>query len=321
LLKKEMVTDMEITDLNKEIVTTCPEAFVGVRSVFEHGKKLGFWKFLSINKDTEDQIQKFKVIIFGAWTPFYKKIIETLKNKLIIIFLTSTPLQMDSAPVEHEFLQEILKIHDVTIFCGSPFTKRMINHEKCFYVPYPISTMDYPDSKYDKKRSVGLFCPTHFRKNITNQLLAVSVIPNLDEFHTNVPCQLMNPKFFFKYVWLSRNAYLSKINSLKAMLHVSLTESLCYAAVDAILAGTIPIISISIAHNLELLDIDDIIVANHDDPDEIALQTQRMLDLNETQYAHLLAILKSRIDILARRNNNKMEAILKKILDIPRIQL
>lgn len=263
------------------IIAICPQEYPGVSSVFRNGQAFKLWSFYELHQKFPREAELF---ILGAWHPAYRKLIPSLKGKKTIL-ITSTPAQLEMGIIDMQFLKFILELKYSKeideIFCGS---KILADYISARHFPYPIYLENIEPVRWESKvpYSAGLFLPSHYRKNIFNQVIALNMLrkkfPQLDVI-TNVQFQF-KPSFFRSIGWQPRKKYKEILGSLKVVLHVTWTESLGYAAIDALKQGTLPLVSLSTAKILGL----EWNVYDSDDPEAILKQLEQILDLEKTRY-------------------------------------
>jgi hypothetical protein len=297
------------------IVAICPQAFPGVSAVFKNGAKLGLWDFIYLG----DRIPlDATFLILGGWINSYY---EFLGNPalLVAVYLTSTIAQMEFSLNQIELLQvrEIGKLLEKNLIkyvlagwqdvIDFPF-KKFKEDQRAFYCPYPIN-LEFKrfDFRLKINKSIGLFSPQAVRKNLQNQVLAAL---HSGELHTNL--RIASGRIKHHY-WLPDDEYHKLIGSLWVTLHCGFSESLCYAAVESILAGTVPIISLQVAQNLSIPDDFATVVKQVDSARNIAKKIEQVLSWHPSEYAARLVYLEERIQKTAEINNEKIKKILDKV--------
>lgn len=289
-------------DENTSIVASCPQGFVGVASIFRHGEKEGLWKFIPIQKILKDPPD---ILILGAWYPGYELLIDCLpKTTKIVIWITSAVAQIEMTPIELDYINimssllEYKKIAAI-FYSGTGVDDFFIDKKRIFHAFYPLSTIKMFNSQkmysIKKPRSAALFLPAHFRKNIYNQTFALkSLVREHFTTHSNVNIGLPNQTNFRFHNWLKESDYLALLSESMVSMHCTWTESFSYGAAESIINGTIPIISPTIAKNLELShNKEEITVNNLDNFNEIADRVRSISCLAENSYLELLTILQN----------------------------
>ena len=143
------------------------------------------------------------------------------------------------------------------ILAGWPDVANYFNDEvpeKAFYCPYPFSEeylyfKGVTETLVKEPNSVGVFLPCAPRKNTLNQILAA--IKSGMKIYTNLPYDFQNTNVN-KVGWLSNTEYFKLISRLTLTLHCTFTESFSYGAVESLMLGTLPIVSIQICDNMNL---------------------------------------------------------------------
>lgn len=288
------------------IIAICPKEYPGVCSVFRNGQALKLWNFYNLEHKFPIESDLY---IFGGWHPGYRNLIERLTGKKSIL-ITSSPAQLEMGVIDLEYLRIIMDFKNRglidTVFCGSSFLADWL---EAVYFPYPIFLPEEPMWSWaSKSYSVGLFLPSHYRKNIFNQILALEILklrkPAL-EIITNVTFPYIPSDF--KFVgWQPRSPYKQLISTLKVFLHATWTETLGYAAIDAIRQGTIPLLSVQ---NAQVLGSSQFI-ENIDNPLEIARKLEEILNLDSERYWVIIKNDFGRIKKLAVENLQKLQEVL-----------
>ena len=287
------------------IVAVCPKEYPGVSAVLRNGKSLGYWEFMHLG----EEVPPNDLLLLGAWHPAYE---DLLKKYKCVVYLTSTVAQMEFSVNSVELNQvECIRIHLAekrikAALSGWPDVVSMFPDAKSLYCPYPFDTRPYESFKAEQKilNSVGLFSTYEPRKNISNQLLAA--LNAGVELHTNLP---LTGRFIFPYGWLPEAEYHRILSRLMASLHCGFAESFCYAAAEALLLGTLPIVSTQIAENLGLTNF----LACHqcDSFINILMKIKMILPMNEREYNSILEV--ERENLLNRLK--KYSEITKNVLD------
>lgn len=294
------------------ILCTTPKAFVGVSSVFMHLSSIGLADFVSLEELNLEIVNKYDLIIFGAWDNLYLQYILNAKCKKALL-LTSAIAQVEMSPsmIELAYLKNILKLLDDKkldyIFVGDKNLYEVIKKDKIYWFPYPIDINAYNSVVGNNKilNSVGLFCPTHHRKNMLNQLFAVKLARLVKaevHMHTNAKLKMLGDYTF--YTWLNRDAYLDLISKIYLNLNVFHSESFCYSTVDSIGAGTLPLVSPCVQKNLGLPD--EITINNPDSAIDIAHKILHLIKLRPNDYNRLLALCMKSITKLKINNDKEL---------------
>ena len=270
----------------KRVALSVP--FPGVSRVLEEGEKLGLWEFITLD-GSPVKIPDADQYILGGYTEGYDYLIRLLSNwsKSIGILWTSSAGELDLEPIEKEYLDRMLKDERVKfIWFGDPVLGTMFR--KGFCAPYPIKIQ--MQDVLPKRDIVTLWCPATLKKNILNQLVAISLIQRTAdvELHTNVPL----PKFSFPLKvqsyssWLPRDELNALIASARLNFAVSYAETFNYQVAEAAMLGTPSIVSQAIRWI-------KFPVINPNDPDEIADMGVKLLKNPEV---HLLMCRKGLLD-------------------------
>lgn len=289
------------------IVSIAPKAYVGVNAVFEHltpmiGSKHHYLEdFPLASEESAD------LYIFGGWVPNVYPLLFRMLNERdergpqIAVLNCSSLGQMEMAQVEMRFLQEMMQfaadgVIDY-VFLGDEDAALCFDDQPGVrYFPYPIQT-----DMFDKHRgifeaklpsSVGMFSPAHYRKNLINQIMgcklanqAINDIPPIT-LHSNLQLEVGGVQKQF-WGWLPRVQFFQKISEMKTTLHCGFTESFCYAALESIMLGTLPILSPVITNNFQLNDY-ELMVVDIDQPRAIGFQIKNVLEMDVNDYSNLL---------------------------------
>ena len=219
--------------------------FPGVSRVFEEGEKLGLWTFHLVERETD--IPPADTYILGAWSPAYDAMLSRLSGKVGVLW-TSSAGEMDLEPVEIEMLRHVLRDPRIDfIWFGDQSLGKM--WDKGFYCPYPL---DYrPEPSCDPQRVISLWAPGTLKKNLLNQLLAVSAFQgegNSVKLYTNVsldPIRRLGITLdAVEFGWLDRKRYHEILRRSLVNLSTSWAETFSYQMAEATMLG-VPTVSSS----------------------------------------------------------------------------
>lgn len=284
----------------------CPPEFVGVESVRKHGEALGLWRSSYYTITKED------LAIFGAWHPNYSRRLRELDCKKARL-VTSSIGQMEMSG-ELPWLEQDFKLLERGvldyIFFGSSdaYEVYKIRHENVRWFPYPICLELYPKEKLEKiPNSIGIFLPQHPRKNWAIQKAACELVKR------KIPALQV---FSNEGGWLPEQEYHELLGKLKIVLNVTHVESFSYATIDAIMHGTLPIISPCIEENLYLegLHCEELIVCNADSAQNIVSRIISILGFDKEDagyYDKQVSLLQNAIVELAEKNTARLKELLK----------
>jgi len=302
------------------IVAVCPKEFPGVSAVFRNGAESGLWEFIELGSriplDTS-------LIIVGGWLDGYLQFLNNPQSP-VVVFFTSTIGQMEFSLDQVEFLQCRI-VHQLVsqnivkcVLVGWPDLIDFVFSDckarnRGFYFPYPISLKESrtPGIQDKISNSIGIFSPRAPRKNLQNQILAAT---SIGELHTNVILGVGDRQVKY-YNWQTRQDYLDCLSKLTVSLHCGFTESLCYAAIDSILAGVIPVISLQVAENLGISMLSPIVVHQVDSVTNIRRRIQDVLSWDEKAYLAVLNELRDSLKRTAERNYAEDKIILDKLAE------
>ena len=286
-----------------------------------HGHAEGLWTRVNFQElDTIEQDSN-TTIILGAFTPSYTQVIHKLRDKgfRVGILWTSSLGQMEQVPEELTFFNEINTLLQNNaldfILCGD-WTLPLV-FKNLLYAPYPVH---YDNEMEIKTRpfEVGIFLPQHHRKNILNQVfslpLLLGMFPNITLHHNlRLPSPIGVPIVAHPFI-SHREAFMFTISNLRLSLMVTHTESFGYSFIDAVLAGTIPIVGPAMAEYFQKDCFPDfaipIVCPNPDSPREIALTIAPWLECSDNTYKEAIAELRTGLKKLAKKNNAQLKKIL-----------
>lgn len=256
-----------------------------------------------ITKIHRDFLDADKVIL-GGWNPeLFPQL--CMKRNNVSIMLCSSLGQMELSIVEPQFLNQIISLkkrgHVSSVIVGSSevFMAYYYSVDNMTLMPYPIELEEFAGFDYNKKTfaDVGLFMPSHGRKNIMNQIYGTILADlrmkqeNRIESITLKTNNDINTTVIKvdKLGWLDRKKYLKKLKQLKVGLHVTFTESFGYGALDYMLVGVPVLVSTTVAYNLELPSTlnNNMMVINCDSAREISEKIYNIITMKEEEYKHL----------------------------------
>ena len=276
----------------------------GVEAVSRAGNQENLWESIDgrhINI-IPHELEEDDFLILGAWSDFYSLNIRRLKCKKARL-VTSSLGQMDFVPQELEWLEQDFRFLERGVLDYILFGSRdayeyyKIRSDRVKYFPYPIHFNPEPLDWSKKEDSVGIFMGGA-RKNQINQIAAINIAQRDRQFElvTNFDG------------WISNEEYKKLIPKLKAILFVSHAESFGYMAVDALEAGTLPIVSPCVRQNLDLWG--SISVTNPDSAIEISKKILDIINYSEEEYVAVLESNREKISALAEKNNQELRETL-----------
>jgi len=308
--------------MGKRIIVSALD-FPGVQSVLWHGHWEKIWTRIDFQDlDTIEQDEN-TTIILGAFTPSYTQVIHKLKEKgfKVGIFWTSSLGQMEQVPEEIDLFNHaslFLQKGELDFALCGDWTLPLILERGLIYAPYPISFKLARPINIPKESKIGMFLPQHSRKNILNQvfslpLLLSKMFPTV-ELHHNL--MLPHPPIAnIPYAFITdQPSFLKILGGLRVSLMVTHTESFGYSFVDAVLAGTIPILGPAMAEYFREDCFPDfaipIVCPNPDSPREIALTIAPWLECSDSTYKEAITELRAGLKRLAKKNNAQLKKIL-----------
>jgi len=292
-----------------DVSLLCWKDFPGVTTVLRNMEKTmsKHCKFYPIEELNVEKLPRAffdsKKVILGGWEPsFYPTLCE--RRNGVSVLLCSSLGQMDMSLIEMDYLAQIVSLKHKNIV-DSVITGSIEVYYAfrslipgLIWVPYPVDLQEFHNFEYKSKGSydVGFFLPSHFRKNISNQLYAVSYAKELmkesnDKLKsvtvtTNIPKLKIPGVSVFEKGWMRRSEYLRIIKSMRLGLHVTFTESFGYAALDYLLSGVPVLMSSTVGINLRLSELlsKELVVFNPDGVREMAQAIIRLCMLDEEEY-------------------------------------
>lgn len=208
--------------------------FPGVCRVFEHGERLGLWKFVCLRGDVDIPVSDHYII--GAWHDFYRdKLLNVLpESSRITVLWTSSVGEVSLEPVEVSLLQEVLLNKRVSkIWFGSAHMSRLFS-DKGVYAPYPID-FDYASPRKDHGSYMTLFAPPTAKKNLFTQFAAIALLQR-DRglpLYTNVRVPEVFKINYTFHEWLPDLVYRDLISGSCLNWACSWAETLNYQALEA----------------------------------------------------------------------------------------
>lgn len=320
-----------------KIITVAPKAYVGVNAVFEHltpmiGSEHQYLEELSLAGE-----EAADLYIFGGWVPnVYPLLFRWLNQRdeqgpKIAVLNCSSLGQMEMAQVEIGYLREMMQfaadgVIDY-VFLGDEDAAICFDDQPGVrYFPYPIriELFDQFQLKFAAKipGAVGLFSPAHYRKNLVNQMMGCKLAndalkgnPSIT-LHSNLQLEMGGVQKQF-WGWLPRPDFFRKIAEMQTTLHCGFTESFCYAALESIMLGTLPILSPVITNNF-MLEEYELMVVDIDQPRAIGYQIKHLLEMNPGAYRGVLHKAQVGIQNLATLHREQLTLLMKTIEDTPR---
>ncbi|MCK9598986.1 MAG: hypothetical protein M0R06_08105 [Sphaerochaeta sp.] len=299
-------------------IHTLTTGFPGASRPLQEGERLGWWSHQKITYH-RDPIPEADVYILAAWHPeVYDYLVRRLsfQSAKVIVLWTSSIGEMEMMPVEVEFLEHILHNPCVDEVWFGTRTLARIYPEKGFYAPYPVK----PEIKAPrpKRDIVTLFCPPTLKKNIYNQLAAVSMIqkeqPEIT-LVTNLP-PAFHKVFPLKGVigqgWLPDKEYKELLSLSRLNLAVSWAETQNYQVLEALELGVMSLTSQTVPISPFLVSVTD-----PNNPNEIAAKALGLL--NSSILDPMILQAQSLVMDYARDCNEKCLQELKKGLKAPSV--
>jgi len=209
------------------------------------------------------------------------------------------------------YLLDLSEKNHTTLFTSDPTISKI--HGLTF-IPYPIAIPNpFLTPLQNKAQNIALFLPPAPRKNIANQLAALSIINTQHLLFHNLP---INIKPSIKLPFMSHEKLLQILNSMKLSLMITHTETFGYSLVDAITAGTIPIIGPSMSIHFPTIvfilstSFPPITCFYPDSPIEIAKTILPWLLINPQSYLQAVSIARKTLATLADSNNQYFQEVI-----------
>jgi glycosyltransferase involved in cell wall biosynthesis len=320
----------------KKICCVVPD-FAGVSEVFGNMKALhpNDVELIGVNATTRpsnivskiEQV-KPKTLVFGAWIPMYKDIMMAVRKKdptvRIAVGWFSNFSQMEfSSNNELGIFTDIKQWTKMEnplvneIWMSSVEDGRLMGkvNPAIKVLACPINLPNRTPFHIPEigKIKVSLFCTPGSRKNLSNQIVACSLIPNV-ELHLNGLSK--RPEFssllttlkvrYIDHGWMDKATYKKVVESMDIGLQVTFAETFNYVVAEHMMAG-VPIVTsfmVPITNNEEPLY--PIMVKKADSPSEIAEKMQEA-HRNRSKYS---ALSLDAIRCLAEKNNAELKGLL-----------
>ena len=165
------------------------------------------------------------------------------------------------------------------------------------------------------ERNFLLFCPTHPRKNILNQIYGfiLATKENKNIFlHTN--SQVRIPHLQIKYYdWLERKDFEELLLKIDFSLQVFHTESFCYGYVESMMKGIPSICSPCVFNNFNLRLMYPLMIENPDSVLEISKTIIMLSNTTEITKKYISNECKYNIKKFAEENNQKLKDLINSI--------
>jgi len=229
-----------------------PREFIGACRVLRELSHLGLADFVYL-KELKPPVKDYDVVIFAAYHPSYNILFPKIEARKWVLW-TSPLLQAELAEVEVEYLQYVLRNDNVErVWLGSRGVYEALKDvsDKMVYCPYPLDARRVLAHKaeVEKENAIGMFLPFHNKqKNVYGQLAACKILQREHQLKLYTNGMLSHQRRFANSLGLSykdlgflpEDEYYRWIQKFKLMLHVSLSESLAFAVMDALLLSWTP---------------------------------------------------------------------------------
>lgn len=313
------------------LVVVSPENQTGFR---KHLEELKFCspnnsKFITVSERGPESLQKileakpdFTIIGARNWIKRNHDILDQIPGKKALLFVG--PLGQDEISViEIENLYTYLQWLDEGkidyLFMGSKDLTDRFNREDIVYVPAPFAK-DIAEFKYKEKpkiRRVSILNDMAIHKNILNSVAGISVAKKVEEFVFNGARKEYIDLFerfglrnkMTNVGFLERDAYNTMIEESKLLIHISYTEGLCYAALEALYRGTPVLMSNAMPWFYHPL----LHVNNPADHQEIANKIDTVLSMQEDEYKQLCFECRAIAEKKIEKNNTQVKEIYNKL--------
>ena len=317
----------------KMLLTVGPDNDTGFR---KHLEELSYLmkssQFIKVKekgaKQTIHKIQKLKpnlTIIGGRnWIIRNNNILDKIPGKVGVLYCS--PLgQAEISNGELKNLSIYLEWLDKKkidyLFVGSEALANSLKRKDIVYLP-ALSFSDLkvrPRAKIPHKNIVAILNDKAIHKNILNTLAGVSLSRNIEGFWINGAREeyfdLMK-RFRIKNLksrgYIPRKDFYNELKKVKLLLQLSFSEGFSYSTFEAMNVGVPVLTSRTIPWNtIPLLKVN-----NCEDHEEIAKKIDKILSLNQKEYAHLsrncIKVAKKAIE----KNNSVCQKNLKKLFQL-----
>ena len=284
-------------------------SFPGVEAYLKNLSAVAGTTHFTLGTD-ELRISEENIVIFGAWHPVYKNIIDQIPNKKGILW-TSSGGEMDFTPnsVEILYLNNILKMLDDKvidfILFTDPYLAQIFKRDKTWHISCPVEIPLF-HRNVKKIEGISLLQPAKTTKNIYNNLLAVKTVQNTIDLklHTNLkPYEQVIEELgidYEMYNWLPKDEYMNLISQMRINLACFWCgEYFNYQVVEAALVGTQSVVSKSVDYYPVLSSK----VVNLDNPIEISEVVEKV---HNNSYRNIRLIM----EVQCERWNNDVARIL-----------
>ena len=310
-----------------KIAIICPDRFPGVCQTMKAMQSTGLTDLFVLTREKPkipSEAYTYRYIILGGWAEEYEEIIG--KHSHVSVLWCSSIGQMELSNEFEMFSKVVGYLKNNSLEHLLTGSRELYISMKNFiptilYMPYPVMDSEIKTFTFRKKhdQSVGIFLPWHPRKNIFNQIYAVSLAsmsPKVDTLTLYTNIKGIAPLKSLTVVnngWLERKAYLNTIKRVKVGLHVTHTESFGQQALEYMLSGTPVVMSPVTAMNLKLPEeLVELMVFNVDSPTEIADKIINILTMKDEEYK----LLSQQVHVHSRNLAKEQNELFKKFIDV-----
>lgn len=276
------------------IVTSCPEAFPGVTTALRYLESVtGLTKHIPLKELPDSEVEP-SMVLFGGFCGAYNKLIPSLRAQGVPVgvwycsSIGQTGFSYEYIEVTQltSLLEALRKKELDFLWMGNRLVAESLKHlAPVDYLPYliPVKKIQQSVTRHTEKDdniNVSLFCPFTLRKNVLNQLTAVSILQHENpkiKLHVNdmgEPWRMYADQLGLRlqeHGWMTRPTYLWNVKRMDVGLQVSYCETGNYVSMEHFALGTPCVMS----HTQSWAGRDkyitgELVVDNFDSPVEIA---------------------------------------------------
>lgn len=324
---------MSQNNINKPILTICPEEYPGTTAVLKNYNVSG----LVDHSDTisPETVQNRKMVMFGGWHPIYyeamKRVVST--GTPIGLFWTSSVGQTDFSNngMEISYIHLIMdlvnagiinKVFVATESVQSMFQRFIKVKENVIHLPYAYDFEPIEKAK-DKTlkpgdRWVDLFCPGDTRKNMLVQTHGAA-LANAHLHYSGLRsrytwfAELMRIKYT-DMGWMAKPNYYKAVQTMKLGLQVTYAETFDYVVAEHFGLERPCLISTVMGSWVDKSLWDDLMVYNIDDPLEVAKKIDNILDMSPKEWKALCRRCYTVMQTEANRRNTIVSKVLNEVI-------
>lgn len=321
------------SESTKDIICVIPKDFHGVASALKGAAallpdKVGYMEIDGMTR-TDNIVDHLsavhpKMVVFGAWIPSYKKMIDRVKERTgakVVVSWFSNFAQMEFTTNELPAFAEVReliasgKVDELWMSAKDDANALSKTDPKIKFYPCPLKLRDIPSMRKAKEgvTRISLFCTPGPRKNLANQLIACSMVLGA-EVHLNGASKFPEILSLIKSLklnvidhgWMDRKEYEEVLSSMDVGLQVTHAETFNYVVADHFMAG-VPVVASSMVPVAAWdKNLSGLIVSRADSPEEISSAIIKVA----AQRDYFSELVKKSIISLAERNNRLLKELL-----------